>query len=167
LSSPAETKEEAPIDLKRTSNYGFHKLLAEHLVQHYAKNWLIVRLAGMVGPNLRKNPIFDILNNRPLFIHPDSAYQFLGTDAVAGTVWGLCQSGSAGEIFNLAGDGLISPREIAKIAGRELDLSALPSDSAPRVVNVSIEKIRSRFAIPETRKTVREFVHAYKPAAHP
>jgi nucleoside-diphosphate-sugar epimerase len=165
LSSADATKEDAQIDIKKTSNYGFHKLLAEQLVQRYAKKWLIVRLAGMVGPNLRKNPVFDILNGRPLFIHPDSAYQFIGTDVVAGIVWNLFESGSNGEIYNLAGEGLISPREIGKLAGKDLDLMSLPSNSVPRVVNVNIEKVRGRFPIPDTGKAVLDFIQAYKAAA--
>ena len=49
LESPLTTREDAP-ELGSASRYGFHKLLAEQLVRHYAPRWLIVRLAGMVGP---------------------------------------------------------------------------------------------------------------------
>lgn len=159
LDSPATTREDSPIDLARTSHYGLHKLLAEHLVQHYAPRWLIVRLAGMVGPGLRKNPVFDILTGQPLRIHPDSRYQFLHTDDVARLVWNLVEHGVSHEVFNICGDGLITPREIAALAGRHLDLRLLPLDAKPRIVEASIEKIRRFAPIPQTRETVSTFVH--------
>lgn len=156
--SPATTREDAAIDIEKISHYGAHKLLAENLVRHHAKSWLILRLAGMVGPNLRKNPVFDILNGQPLRIHPDSRYQYMLTDEVARMAWQLFESGAAGEIFNLCGDSLISMREIARLAGRELNLSALPPDATPRILEASSEKIRGRFPIQKTAEAVAKFL---------
>ena len=58
LTSPATTREDSPVDISRSSRYGAHKFLAEQLVRQYASRWLIVRFAGMVGPGLRKNPVY-------------------------------------------------------------------------------------------------------------
>ena len=160
LTSQECTREDYAIDLARTSHYGLHKLLAEQLVRHYAKRWLIVRLAGMVGPGLKKNPVFDILNGHPLRISPDSQYQFMHTDDVARIVWSLFEAGGAGEIFNVCGEGLISPREIAELAGRKLDLTLLPAHTEPRVVNVSLDKINRLVALPKTAETIKEVVRS-------
>src|SRR5262249_13960111 len=127
-------------------------------VQHYAKRWLIVRLAGMVGPGLKKNPVFDILNNQPLRISPESQYQFMHTDDVARLVWDLIERGQTGERYNVCGDGLITPREIAKLAGRKLDLTRLSPPTEPRVVNISLDKIKRRVALSKTCETIQEFV---------
>jgi len=158
LTSPEATRESSPIDLAAVSHYGFHKLLAEQLVQHYADRWLIVRLAGMVGPGLRKNPVYDILHRRPLRIHPDSQYQFMATNDVARIVWQLVGAGVYGEIFNVCGDGLISPAEIARLARRELDLSMLHPLAQPRIVNINNEKIKQITPITGTRQAVASFV---------
>lgn len=158
LTSPATTREDSPVDFSKVSRYGFHKLLAEQLVRHYAPRWLILRLAGMVGPGLRKNPVFDILNGLPLRMHPDSRYQYMPTDDVARVAWNLIEKKVAGEIYNVCGDGLIPMREIARLAGRELNLSALPPDATPRIVEASNEKIRKLFSIPKTADSIREFV---------
>jgi nucleoside-diphosphate-sugar epimerase len=158
LSSPATTRENSPIDLARISRYGFHKLLAEQLVQHYAPRWLVLRLAGMVGPGLRKNPVYDILNGVPLRIHPDSRYQYMPTDEVAHLAWQLVESGRTGEVFNLCGAGLISMREIARLAGREINCSSLPNAAPPRIVEASNEKLARLFPLPETAQTIRNFV---------
>lgn len=162
LTKPETTSENAEIDIRESSHYGFNKLLAEQLIQHHTKRWLIFRLAGMVGDNLRKNPIFDILSDKPIFIHPDSQYQFLPTDQVAQIAWNLFEKGIESEIFNLCGDGLISPREIAEIAGCDLIKSEESRNSAPRIVNINIEKIKNLVEIPSSRQTVAEFVKNWK-----
>jgi nucleoside-diphosphate-sugar epimerase len=156
LTHPETTAEDAVIDIGRSSHYGFHKLLAEDLVRHHAPRWLILRLAGMVGEGLRKNPVFDILNRQPIFIHPDSQYQFMPTDEVARIAWDLFEKGAEGEIFNLCGEGLTSPREIARLSGRELIEES--QRASPRIVNVSVEKIKRLIELPETRASITEFI---------
>ena len=160
LANPGATSEESPVDVAKVSNYGLHKLMAEELVRHYASRWLIVRLAGMVGPGLRKNPVFDILHDLPLRIHPDSQYQFAATDVVAESVWRLVERGEVNQVFNVCGRGLISPRQIAEVAGRKLDLSLLAADARPRIVDINISKISRRFEMPLSLDAVRTFVEA-------
>jgi len=43
--------------------YGLHRRLLEKFVASHFKNSLIIRLPGLVGPDLRKNVIFDLLND--------------------------------------------------------------------------------------------------------
>ncbi len=162
LTSPATTGEDSPVDISRSSRYGAHKYLAEQLVRHYASRWLIIRLAGMVGPGLRKNPVYDILHGEPLRIHPDSRYQFLPTDDVAQIAWGLVQSGASGEVFNVCGDGLISPQEISRLAERPLNLTLQAAGDRPRTVNARVEKIKGRTSLPATRQTIEAYVSRMK-----
>lgn len=158
LSSPDSTREDAILDASRSSRYGFHKWLAELLVRHDSPQWLIVRLAGMVGRGLRKNPVYDVLHGEPLRIHPDSRYQFLDTHDVAEIAWRLVERGFTNEVFNVCGDGLITPREVAALAGRRLDLSEVAANSEPRVVDVNIEKLRQLMPVPSTRDVIVGFV---------
>jgi len=158
LSSPQTTAEEPECNLEGASNYGFHKLLAEQLVRHYSSAWMILRLAGMVGPGLRKNPVYDVLHGKPLRIHPDSQYQFMTTGDVARIAWALVEKNVCGKIFNICGNGLISPREVASIAGRELNLDRLAKDARPRIVHVATSKISQIMAIPDTCECIAGFV---------
>jgi len=162
LDSSEATAEAVPVDPGRTSRYGVNKLLAEMLVERYADRWLILRLAGMVGSGLRKNPVYDILHGTPIYIHPDSQYQFMNSDDVARIALALAEKGIGGEIFNVCGDGLISPREIARLAGHELVLSSESRSSQPRIVNINIDKIRRLMAIPQTQASVASFVRAWQ-----
>jgi nucleoside-diphosphate-sugar epimerase len=57
--------------------YGTHRRMLEKFVEARFLNHLIVRLAGLVGPGLRKNVIYDFLNNNNLHaIESRGVYQF-------------------------------------------------------------------------------------------
>jgi nucleoside-diphosphate-sugar epimerase len=158
LDDPAQNGEDAVIDPLRLSTYGFHKYIAEACVRRHAPRWLIVRLAGMVGPGLKKNPVFDVLHGRPLSIHPDSQYQFMSTDAAARAVWLLVDSGCSNRVVNVCGRGLISPREIAQLAGKPVVVAPEAEAAQPRIVHVNTRSAASMVDLPETRSTITEFV---------
>jgi nucleoside-diphosphate-sugar epimerase len=160
LDDPAWNAEDAVIDPLRLSAYGFHKYIAEACVRRHAPRWLIVRLGGMVGPGLRKNPVFDVLQGRPLSIHPDSKYQFMSTDAVADAVWRLVESGETNRVINVCGQGLISPRAISVLAGKPLVVSPDAAGSQPRIVHINTQVAGRLVTLPDTLATVAEFVNA-------
>lgn len=57
--------------------YGLHRHLLEKFVKSHFPQSLIVRLPGLVGPGLRKNVIFDFLNNNNLHaIESRGIFQF-------------------------------------------------------------------------------------------
>ena len=69
--------EETPVDQTGLHAYGLHRRLLEEFVESHFPNHLIVRLPGLVGPGLRKNVIFDFLNNNNLHaIESRSVFQF-------------------------------------------------------------------------------------------
>ena len=160
LDDPAQNGEEAVIDPVRLSTYGFHKYLAEACVRRHARRWLIVRLAGMVGPGLKKNPVFDVLHGQPLSIHPDSGYQFMSTDAVADVVWRVIEAGVTNRIVNVCGRGLISPRTISELAGKPLIVSPEAAASPPRMVHINTRLAGTFAPLPDTAATIAEFVSA-------
>jgi nucleoside-diphosphate-sugar epimerase len=116
----------------------------------------------MVGPGLRKNPVYDILHGQPLRIHPDSQYQFMHAADVARLVWLLVEKGFSEEIFNVCGEGLVSPRQISLESGREMNLSERGAAEPPRVVNVSIEKIKRVTHIPDSRGSIAAFLAEWR-----
>lgn len=64
--SPIGVDEDTPIDEEGLHAYGLHRGLLEKFVESHFPNHLIVRLPGLVGPGLRKNVIFDFLNDNNL-----------------------------------------------------------------------------------------------------
>ncbi len=156
-SSPATTDEDVPVDPRRLSQYGFHKWLAEQLVRHDARRWLIVRMGGFVGPRLWKNSIHDLLTGAPLRVHPDSAYQYLDTRDFARILFTLIHAGLEGAIVNVTGDGVVRLREVADWLG----LAAPPlaeGDLPVEHYEIALDRLRRHIAPPPTRDTVRRFL---------
>ncbi len=64
--NPIGINEDTIVDESGLHAYGLHRRLLEKFVENHFENHLIVRLPGLVGPGLRKNVIFDFLNNNNL-----------------------------------------------------------------------------------------------------
>jgi nucleoside-diphosphate-sugar epimerase len=155
---PACNREDSVMDIGKISHYGFHKYMGEKMVEHYLSDWLIIRLGGVLGPGLKKNPVFDLINDIPLRVHEDSEYQYLSTDSLAELVFGLIEQGSWGEVFNICGEGTVTLREIRSWLKKS---SGYHSDNVSRErYEVSNEKIKQLFDMPDSREVAREFVLA-------
>ncbi len=153
---PDGSREGAGIDLRRLSHYGFHKYLGERLVIHHCPRFLIVRLGGVLGPGLRKNPVYDLIHGQSLRVDESSEYQYLTTDFLAAAVFDLVAGGNWNEIFNICGTGTVSLAEIRGWLGRELSYAV---EAPPRErYEISNEKLSRIMPIPESRTTAREFV---------
>lgn len=158
---PANNREDASLPPENMTRYGFHKWLAEQLVRHYAPHHLIVRMGGFVGPGLKKNAIYDLLSGGPLFVHPDSAFQYMDTRDLARIVFDLAGGASGGErLFNLSAQGTISIRDAAGLAGREI-----PADALTRPVvraELCVDKAARIVKLPATMDTVKQFIDQFR-----
>lgn len=160
VSDPRENAENSVIDLPKLSTYGFHKYFAEEIVKHFAQHWLIIRMGGFVGSGQRKNSVYDMLNRKQLYVHPDSEYQYLNTRDLARILLTLIQNGLRNEIINVAGDGTIS---LSKIAGF-IPGYAFPADSynlKSERYEVNIRKLKTHTTVPRTEKTIKSFIENF------
>jgi len=66
FSDPVGVDEQSSADDPGLHAYGTHRRLLERFVQDNFPDHLVARLAGLVGPGLRKNVIFDFLNDNNL-----------------------------------------------------------------------------------------------------
>jgi len=157
VANPKNNKETAEIDPSKLSNYGLSKWLCEQIVKKYCKNWLILRLGGMVGEGLKKNAIYDLLNTKSLYISPNSELQYINTVEVARIIYILRNKNN--EIFNICGDGTIKLEDVAQHLNIRLDkkLYSLKKD----VYNINISKINKLTKIEKTQKAVFDFVDSY------
>jgi len=105
-SHPGVTEEDSALDMRAMSRYGLHKFIAEELVRAIHPNWLIMRMGGFVGPGMKKNCVYDILNGPQVWLHPDSELQFIRTDTAADMVWQLVEAGLTRRTLNLGGRGV-------------------------------------------------------------
>jgi hypothetical protein len=63
---PVRVNERTSVDEEGLHPYGKHRRLLERFVEAEFPQSLIVRLPGVVGPGLRKNAVFDLLNENNL-----------------------------------------------------------------------------------------------------
>jgi hypothetical protein len=74
---PVGVDEATPVEEQRLHPYGLHRRRLERFVQAQFEHHLIVRLPGLVGPGLRKNVIYDLLNDNALAaVDHRSVFQF-------------------------------------------------------------------------------------------
>lgn len=159
---PRFNTEESAIDVAAISKYGLHKLLAEYLVQNYAQRWLIIRFGGFVGPGLKKNSVYDLLNNIALRVDIDSSYQYLSTDFGARAVFRLLAEGVQNQTFNICGDGIVSLREIAAFIAPAYSVTYAGVKPAREHYEINIENVQRRLEIPKTRDTVFQFIQSLR-----
>ncbi len=156
VSDPSANKETAPIEVERLSRYGLHKAMAEELVRHYARRRLILRMGGLVGPGLWKNPIYDLLTGAGLRVHPDSEYQYLNTADCARMIFELMERAADQDCFNVAGDGVMSLRDVANMINP--DALEQQANAPVERYHVDIERLKHVVAVPATRDTVGRFL---------
>lgn len=60
----------------KTNNYGENRKLLEKFIITHFKNHLIIRLPALFGINLRKNLMFDLLNNEKIRVNRNSVFQW-------------------------------------------------------------------------------------------
>ncbi|MBI2286026.1 MAG: NAD(P)-dependent oxidoreductase [Nitrosomonadales bacterium] len=75
--NPIGVDEDTAVEEVELHAYGLNRRLLEKFVEGHFSNHLIVRLPGLVGPGLRKNVIFDFLNDNNLHaIDSRGVFQF-------------------------------------------------------------------------------------------
>ena len=76
---PVGVNEATAVEEAGLHPYGLHRRRLEKFVQNHFSCHLIVRLPGLVGPGLRKNVVFDFLNNNLQAIEGRGVFQFYPT----------------------------------------------------------------------------------------
>jgi len=144
------TREDKTIQPEFLSNYGLSKYLTECVIRKHANDWMIFRVGGMVGENMTKGPVYDIMNDVDLFVNPDSRYQFINTDQVADIV---LNTKGKNEIFNVCATSNMPLRRIFYMLGKEPKLNKKPLHK----YNVDNWKISEQFRIETTGQILEKF----------
>lgn len=159
-SSFEKTDEDSFIDVELLSRYGLNKFLAENIIRGVHKKYLIIRMGGFVGPGIKKNAIFDMLTNSPIWLSPESELQFISTDTAASLVWSLLQKGLLNQVVNIGGRGLVHLGNLHKRIGSE----SIFKPSAPVVrYELKTSKIQSLLglSLPKSDDEVDNFFLAW------
>lgn len=157
LNDPEHNSEDCPIDQSAIDPYGFHKWVAERLVEKYAPRSVIFRCGTAIGPGLKKGPVFDLLNRKPLFMSPDSTLSLIDTPRVGEAVSNIVEAWPARTIINLTGTGPARLADLAAAAGVSCQLAP---DSAQKVhrYNVNNARLRALMPVPSSLEIGTRFI---------
>lgn len=156
FATPEGNRESDEIDVSKVSRYGFHKLTAERYVQYSAKNWIVFRLGGMVGPGLKKNAVFDVTHGGPVWLDPESELQFMRTEEVAAIAMKLAESHS-GKVVNLCGTGVVSVKQMMEWHGAQVPVSP----GSPKVrYEINTDLLQSLTSVSSSADAVKAFIEA-------
>ena len=132
------------IDIFHDSPYGFNKSLSEQIVKHYCERYLILRCAAVIGRGLKKGVVYDILNDIPVRLTPDSRLQLVTTkyiceiiiQSLARETWCTCMT--------LAGSKSITVEEIGKVLNKKIRYASV-LDYQCFDVHSAVEKTSENF----------------------
>ena len=102
-------------------HYGFNKRIAEDLVKQYAEKWQIIRLCSVIGKNMNKGPVYDILHGLPVYLTSGSTLQLIMDTEVA-YITARLFAVSPNQLSRIYSQN-ISVREIAQTLNNNLILS--------------------------------------------
>ncbi|MBI2599310.1 NAD-dependent epimerase/dehydratase family protein [Candidatus Daviesbacteria bacterium] len=137
------------------SPYGFHKHLAEVIVKKYKEKFLILRCSMILGSNLRKGPIYDIIQNQPLYITLSSRLQLITTQAIAQIIKTLLKKSVVNQTLNIGGDGSFHFARIQKFLKKKIRISA---DAETQTYEMSVRKIKKLYP---KLKTSEEYLQEF------
>lgn len=151
------TSEDVAIDPMTLHPYGFHKYLSELIVRRYCPNWVILRLGGLVGKKLKKNPIYDWTHDKPLLISAKSELTFIHTDIVAEIVNLLIAKDVDKEIINVCSSDSVRLQDLDSVSGFKIRESLMQAGLAVQKYHINGDKLRRFFPV----KTSREYIGKY------
>jgi nucleoside-diphosphate-sugar epimerase len=155
-SSLERTREDTPIDSSKLSPYGFDKYLSELIVQKYSPNWLILRLGGLVGEGLKKNPVYDWSHGKPFFISENSRLNFIHTDVVADIARQLIDAGIRREIINVCGTNSVRLKDLNLIH----DFGTTEQDGELELQEYSIntDKLQAYYSLRKSEDYIKKYL---------
>lgn len=118
VQDPSRNDEAADVCPDGLHPYAFHKWLAERLVARFAPRWMITRLGTVVGPGLKKNPVYDMLSGYPLRVSLEFELTLIDTATIARCIETLITRGGDRDIYNIAATGSVKLRDLQERLGR-------------------------------------------------
>lgn len=153
------TSESKTIQVENLSSYGFHKYLGECIVRNFTKNYIILRCPMMLGNNLKKGPIYDILHKLRLFVNAKSAFQMITTKELAQIIYLLTSKNITKEIFNVGGRGAILFKRINSYIQQPV---IFPKDGQTQTYETDVSKLHNMYRLKTSGEYLQDFVKNYK-----
>jgi len=140
------------------NSYTISKLNFEKLIKSYFSEATILRLGGLVGPGLKKNVVFDIKNNKNLFVTLDSIYNYISTKEVAKIIHKIIELNIHNKIINICSNNPISVQEIINEALKHsIIFTKKIGNKKENYTNININNLKEFF----TPKDSKYYINKY------
>lgn len=96
--------------------YSKIKMNVENRILSRWKNVTVLRLASVLGTGLQKNVIFDLTHGLPLWVTPDSVYNYISSDEIANLLIHLVNNPMTG-IINVGASESVKVSDIVEMVG--------------------------------------------------
>lgn len=140
---PRFAREGAQILPEKLEAYGLNKYLAELAISKYKERFLTLRISMVLGSNLKKGPVFDVIHNRSLFITRDSKIQMITSFALAEIIESLLHSSVTNQVVNVGGIGALSFLNIERFFNKKIAISA---EAKTQRYEMSVEKLKQWYS---------------------
>ncbi|MCP4811169.1 MAG: NAD-dependent epimerase/dehydratase family protein [Planctomycetaceae bacterium] len=151
------TREETLIDPLALGAYGFHKRQAELCVMRTCPKFLVLRLGQMIGSGLKKGPVYDIINDQPLWIDPTSRLPFMNTTNVGRVLFQLLGADVDSQVFNVCGRTSIEFSRVMELVPT-VSSQQESLESAVQVYEVATDKLEKICSVPDSWDEIKTFV---------
>lgn len=134
--------------------YGFHKWQSEKLIQRYCDDYLILRLGSIIGENMKKGPVYDIINQNSLNVSLESKLTFINSENIPEILSKIISLNLKNQIFNITGLGYIEVNDIKSIFN-EIKVN---KDSKTYNYNINITKLELIAKMRSSKEIVFDFM---------
>lgn len=158
-SSSASTLEDKIQVSGKLSSYGLHKYLSERIIENHCKSYIILRASMLLGQNLKKGPIYDVINKNPLFISKTSRLQMIATYEIANVITFLIDKRIENDIFNAGGKGTVDFEKIQTYFSTPISFQ---DKNETQIYEMNVSKLNKLFPLKSSEEYLQECINTLK-----
>lgn len=143
------------IDASPTHAYSVLKKRMERNILDIWPNSTIFRLASVLGPGLQKNVIFDLAHRIPLWVTPDSIYNYISSEELGNIITYFVDNHVPGT-FNVGASKSISVSDVVKITSGKAKYGNKKDEV---LMNVSF--LQKHYKVKTSEEYVKEYWEKY------
>jgi nucleoside-diphosphate-sugar epimerase len=155
------SREDVAIKVDVLDVYGRHKYEAERLVLERASRALVLRCGTLIGPGLKKNPVFDLLHDAPLRMTADSTLNLLRIETLGAVLMRLLQDGTTG-VYNVAASRSMPVSQIRLMIAERRGINPNDMPEHPEQVemfyDVNVDKLSAMIDVPASDAALHSFL---------
>ena len=129
--------------------YAYHKWLSERYIEKYTSSYLIFRLGTLIGPNMKKGPFYDILNNKSLFMSLNSKLTLISKKNAVRLIFKIMNLKKSNEIFNITS---LDSFKLINLKDKFGELKI--KDNKEYNYNINVNKIKKYCKVPNSTEEI-------------